>query len=82
MMLDKIVHFGEFLKKSAACGQIALPERSLLIRQKLVEIAKIKKFKCDILSYFQTMWSHLSQFLVKKHSVFLVLEIGGAWKKA
>ena len=32
-----------------------LPDWSLLIGQKLVENAKIKNFKCDILSYFQTM---------------------------
>ena len=31
-----------------------LPDRSILIGQKLVENAKIKKFKCDILSDFQT----------------------------
>ena len=33
-----------------------LPDRSILIGQKLVENAKIQKFKCDILSNFQTMW--------------------------
>ena len=32
-----------------------LPDRSVLIVQKLVENAKIKKFQCDILSDFQTM---------------------------
>ena len=32
-----------------------LPDRSVLIGQKLVEKAKIQKFKCDILSNFQTM---------------------------
>ena len=32
-----------------AYGQIVLPDRSLLIGQKLVENAKIEKFKCDIL---------------------------------
>ena len=32
-----------------------LPDRSLLIGQKLVENAKIQKFKCDILSNFQTI---------------------------
>ena len=49
---------GPFLgsfSKPEACGQIVLPDRSLLIRQKLVENAKIKNFKCDILSNFQTM---------------------------
>ena len=32
-----------------------LPDRSVLIGQKLVENAKIQKFKCDIFSNFQTM---------------------------
>ena len=36
--------------KPKACGQTVLPEG-----QKLVENAKIQKFKCDILSNFQTM---------------------------
>ena len=35
-----------------------LPDRSILIGQKLVENAKIQTFKCDILSNFQTMWEH------------------------
>ena len=43
--------------KSEACGQTVLPDGSVLIGQKLVENAKIQKFKCDILSNFQTMWS-------------------------
>ena len=42
--------------KLEACGQTVLPDRSVLIGQKLVEKAKIQKFKCDILSNFQTMW--------------------------
>ena len=37
-----IVHFGDFLRQSEACGQTVLPDRSLLIGQKLVENAKIK----------------------------------------
>ena len=36
------------LKKPEACGQTALPDRPLLIRKKLLESAKIQKFKCDI----------------------------------
>ena len=32
-----------------------LPDRSILIRQKLVENAKIQKFKRNILSDFQTL---------------------------
>ena len=38
-----------------ACGQTVLPDRSVLIGQKMVENAKIQKFKCDILSNFQTV---------------------------
>ena len=34
--------FGEFLK-TKACGQTVLPDRSLLIGQKLVENTKIEK---------------------------------------
>ena len=43
--------------KSEACGQTVLPDRSVLIGQKLVENAQIEKFKCDILGDFQTMSS-------------------------
>ena len=43
--------------KSEACGQTVLPDRSALIGQKLAENAKIKKFKCDIFSDFQTLQS-------------------------
>ena len=46
-----------FFWKSEACGQTVLPDRSLLIGQKLVENApKCQKIKCDTLSNFQTMW--------------------------
>ena len=41
--------------KPEACGQTVLPDRSVLIGQKLVGNAKIQKLKCDILSNFQTM---------------------------
>ena len=37
------------------CGQTVLLDRSLLIGQKLTENTKLKKFKCDILSDFQTL---------------------------
>ena len=43
------------LWKPEACGQTVLPESSVLIGKILVENANIKKFKCDILSNFQTM---------------------------
>ena len=38
-------------------GQAVLPDMSILIWQKLVENAKIKKFKCDNLGDFQTLWN-------------------------
>ena len=47
-----MVQFGEFLKK--AYSQTVLPDRSVLLGQKLVENAKIEKFEYDILSNFQT----------------------------
>ena len=37
----------DHLSKNVLCGQTVLPDKSLLIRQKLVENAKIEKFKCD-----------------------------------
>ena len=54
--------FWRFFDKPEACGQTVLPDRSLFIGQKLVENAKIKRFKCDILSNFQTMWRHETHF--------------------
>ena len=33
-----------------ACGQTVLQDRSIFIGQKLVENAKIQRFKCDIIS--------------------------------
>ena len=50
----KLSIFASFWKPEA-CGQTVLPDKSVLIGQKFVENAKIKKFKCDILSNFQTM---------------------------
>ena len=47
--------FWRVVRKPEAHGQIVLPDRSVLIGQKLVENAKIQKYKCDILSNFQTM---------------------------
>ena len=41
--------------KPKAFGQTELPDRSVLIGQKLVESAKIQKLKCDILCDFQTL---------------------------
>ena len=41
--------------KSKACGQTVLPDRSLLIWQKIGEHVKIEKLYCDILGDFQTL---------------------------
>ena len=51
--------FGEDLKNWRG-GQTLLPDRSILIRQKLVENPKIQIFICYILSHFQTMCIHIS----------------------
>ena len=48
-----------------------LPDRSVLIGQKLVENANIKKFKCDILSDFQTMCSSKIDICGENMMVFL-----------
>ena len=47
--------FWRVFEKLDACSQTVLPDRSVLLGQKLVENAKIQKFKCNILSNFQTM---------------------------
>ena len=56
--MPKRVHFGDFWKPEA-CGQTVLPDRSILIGQKLAGNAKIEKLKCNILGDFQTMWKVL-----------------------
>ena len=43
--------------KPQACGQTVLPDRALIIRQKMVKNAKIQKLKWDILCDFQTLWT-------------------------
>ena len=55
--MPKMVNLASF-RKLETCGQTVLPDRSVLIGQKLVENAKIQKFKCDILSNFQTLCSN------------------------
>ena len=47
--------------KPEACGQT---DRSILIVQKLVENAKMPKFKCDILGNFQTLWMYPNKFWI------------------
>ena len=72
-----MVHLASFWKPEA-CGQTVLPDRSVLIGQKLVENTKIQKFKCDILSSFQTMLvyqksSFLTPFMYAKIISFLLM---------
>ena len=56
--------------KPEACGQTVLPDWSVLIGQKLVENAKIQKFKCDILCDFQTLcWSDHNDFFLQNNSI-------------
>ena len=44
-------HFDKFLKTEACgCGQTVLPDMSVLIGQKLVENAKVEKFKWNIIN--------------------------------
>ena len=63
LKMPKIVNFGEFWKPEAS-GQTGLPDRSILIWQKLVENAK--EFKCDIFSDFQTLWCSTGYRVTKK----------------
>ena len=51
LKMPKMVKLTSFWKPEA-CGQTVLPDRSILIGQKLVENARIEKFKCDILGNF------------------------------
>ena len=52
LKMPKMVNLATFWKPDFF-GRTVLPERSLLIGQKMV---KISKFKCDILGDFQTLW--------------------------
>ena len=64
--MAKMVHFGEFVGKPEARGQTVLPDRSVLIGQKLGENAKIQKFNCEILSNFQTMcWNEEETWILQ-----------------
>ena len=60
--------------KSEACGQTVLPDRSVFIGKKLVEIAKIDKFKCDISRNFQTMKNWIfGRNMDFRHSVIWII---------
>ena len=50
-----MVHFGEFLKTWSLRSNSVTRQVSFN-NTKLVENAKIKKLKCDILDDFQTLW--------------------------
>ena len=63
-----MVHFWRVLENQAF-GQTVLPDRSILIGQKLVENVKIRKFKCDIVSNFQTMWKSNKLHLLTGNSL-------------
>ena len=52
--------------KPEACGQTVLPDRPIIIGQKLVENTKTQKLKCDILSNLQTMCSMYKSISIKK----------------
>ena len=52
----KMPNLASFWKREAY-SQTVLPDMSVVIRQKMVEKAKLQKFKWDILGDFQTMCS-------------------------
>ena len=53
--------------ETEATSQTVLPDRPVIIGQKLVENAKIENLKCDILGDFQTLWrSVIDQSWCKK----------------
>ena len=65
--MSKMLNLASFLKKREACGQTVLPDRSILIGQKLVENAEIKKFKWNILDDFQTFVSKNNSRKIQKN---------------
>ena len=52
-----------------------LPDKSVLIGQKLVENVKIKDFKCDILSQFQTMFVVCTLKNIHFHTISLKIQV-------
>ena len=59
--MPKNGNFGEFMNNQNLRSTV-LPDRSLLIRQKLVENAKIVKFKCNIFESFSNMCNEMRSF--------------------
>ena len=78
----KMVYLVSFWKPEG-CGQTVLPDRSLLIGQKIVKNAKTEKFKYDILRNFLTLctillvWifvpKKLSQLIFKIYFQFIIV---------
>ena len=56
LKMPKIVNFASFWKPEV-CGQTVLPDRSVLIGQKLVEMPKFKNSNATFLGDFQTLCS-------------------------
>ena len=56
LKIPKRVNLASFWKTKAWCETV-LPDMSILMGQKLVENANVKKFKLDILDDFQTLWA-------------------------
>ena len=52
--MPKIAQFWRFFKPEV-WSQTVLPDRSILMGQKLIENAKIEKSICDIFGDFQTL---------------------------
>ena len=61
LKMPKIVNLASFWNR-VAFSETALPDRLILILQKLVENAKIEKLKCDIFSYFQPLCTVRSMY--------------------
>ena len=76
-----MIQFGEFLKKPKACGQTELPDKSVLIGQKLVENAKIQKIKCYILGDFQTLYGMVTHQKDKARFVYKIERQGQICKQ-
>ena len=71
--MPKMVNLASFWKTEAR-GQTVLTDRSTLIEHKLLKIAKIEKYKWDVLSDLQTMWmmtSYEGFLLIVQCSVFI-----------
>ena len=64
-----MVNFGEFLK-TKDCGQTALPDRSILIGQKMVEMPKLTNTNATFWVIFKHCDAKNKTFLAPKTSIF------------